>query len=115
MQPRHLWPSKDIAMAVDDEISRPHLNSVASAIRPRPCLQLFWLWRVVFETAQFFLSLFAAPSKLGAVFVLLERDVAAPSNFYTGVCSDVQEPLTCTEVLKSMAGWLKNCLNLPTR
>ncbi|PYI90045.1 MAG: hypothetical protein DMF03_05805 [Verrucomicrobia bacterium] len=63
----------------------------------------------MFEKAQFSLSLFFAPSKLGVVFVLLARDVAAPSNSYTGVCSDVQEPLTCTEVLKSMAGSLKNC------
>jgi len=78
-------------------------------------LKVFWLWRVVFEKAQFSLSLFAAPSKLGAVFVLLARDVAAPFNFYTGVCSGVQEPLICTEVLKSMAGWLKTARNLPTR
>ncbi|PYJ43217.1 MAG: hypothetical protein DME86_03610 [Verrucomicrobia bacterium] len=78
-------------------------------------MQFFWLCRVVLERGQFSLSFFAAPSKLGAVFVLLARDVAAPFNFYTGVCSGVQEPLICTEVLKSMAGWLKTARNLPTR
>jgi len=65
---------------------------------------------VAFETAQFSLLFFAAPSKLGAVFVLLARDVAAPFNFYTSACSEAQEPLTCTEVLKSMADRLKNCV-----
>jgi hypothetical protein len=42
MQPRHLRPPKNSAMAIDDEISRPHLNFAGESLCDRPCASGFF-------------------------------------------------------------------------